>query len=120
MLIVAFVQWWYGPGWSNAASRLMTRIQETYLIFSVPSLLSTLFAPWRRIVSAPGRSIGDRFRAGIDNLISRVVGLIVRLMALTAAFLIILFYLIFGGLMLVVWPAAPLLGPILIVGGLVF
>ncbi|HVQ44953.1 MAG TPA: hypothetical protein VMT30_08435 [Candidatus Saccharimonadia bacterium] len=120
MLLVAFVQWWYGPGWRDAAGRLLARIHDTYLLFSVPSLLTTMFAPWRRIISSPGRSIGDRARATLDNLISRVVGFIVRLIALIAAGVIITLYLVLGGILLLVWPVAPLLGPILIVGGLIF
>ena len=117
MLIVAFVQWWYGPGWHDAANRLMTRLHETYLTFSVPILLRTMFAPWKRIITYPGRSIGERSRASLDNLISRVVGLVVRGCALGAALAIMGVYLIFGGALLILWPAIPLLGPILIVGG---
>ena len=119
MLLVAFIHWWYGPGWRDTAGRLTTRIQETYLTFSVPILLKTLGQPWKRIVTLPGRSIGEKARAIIDNLISRVVGLIVRLCALAAASIIISVYLLIGATLLILWPAIPLLGPILIVGGLV-
>ena len=119
MLLVAFIHWWYGPGWRDTAGRLTTRIQETYLTFSVPVLLKTLGQPWKRIVTLPGRSIGEKARAIIDNLISRVVGLIVRLCALAAASIIISVYLLIGATLLILWPAIPLLGPILIVGGLV-
>lgn len=119
MLLVAFIHWWYGPGWRDTAGRLTVRIQETYLTFSVPILLKTLGQPWKRIVTLPGRSIGEKARAIIDNLISRVVGLIVRLCALAAASIIISVYLLIGATLLILWPAIPLLGPILIVGGLV-
>ena len=118
MLLVAFVQWWYGPGWRDAADRLLTRIRETYLTFSVPILLRTMFAPWKRIITYPGRSIGEKFRAGIDNLVSRVIGFCVRLLALLAATALILLYVILGGVLLMVWPVVPILGPVLIVGGL--
>ena len=119
MLLVAFIHWWYGPGWRDTASRLTTRIHETYLTFSVPILLKTLGQPWKRIVTLPGRSIGDKARSVVDNLISRVVGLIVRLCALAAASIIISLYILIGGTLLVLWPIIPLLGPILIVGGLI-
>ena len=117
MLLVAFVQWWYGPGWLDTSSRLMTRLHETYLTFSVPILIPTMFAPWRRIVSSSGRTLGDELRAVIDNLVSRAVGFIVRLLALIAAFLLMSVYIVFGGLLLIIWPVVPLLGPALIVGG---
>jgi hypothetical protein len=117
MLLVAFVQWWYGPGWRDTATRLTTRISDTYLTFSVPALLRTMFSPWRRIITYPGVSMQDRMRATLDNVISRVVGLMVRSMALIAAGALIAGYAIVGGLVLVLWPILPLLGPALIVGG---
>ena len=118
MLLVAFVQWWYGPGWRDTASRLSARIRTTYLTFSVPILIPTMFAPWRRIITYPGRSMGEKFRAVIDNLVSRAVGFVVRLFALIAALTIMGAYLVFGAILLIIWPVVPLLGPALIVGGL--
>ena len=117
MLLVAFVHWWYGPGWRDASSRLSARVRETYLTFSVPILLRTMFAPWKRIITYPGLNINERMRATLDNLISRGVGFMVRLFALIAATIIIGVYAIVGGLLLILWPIIPLLGPILIVIG---
>ncbi|HEX3082478.1 MAG TPA: hypothetical protein VHQ86_04435 [Candidatus Saccharimonadia bacterium] len=119
MLVVAFVQWWYGPGWRDAAGRMSTRIRDTFLTFSVPILIKTMFAPWRRIITYPGASLGDRMRAVGDNLVSRAVGFTVRLFALLMALALITAYFLFGGLLLLLWPAIPLLGPALIVGGLI-
>jgi len=117
MLIAAFVHWWYGPGWRDSARRLSTRLRETYLTFSVPILLRTLVAPWRRIITYPGAGIGERFRAILDNLISRLIGMTVRLLALLLAGLILAAYAILGGLLLVLWPVIPVLGPLLILWG---
>ena len=119
MLVRAFFQWWYGPGWRDAGTRLSRRIHQTYLDFSVPILLRTLFAPWRRIITYPGKSIQAQARAVVDNLVSRCVGFVVRLMALTAAFAIITLNFVFGGLLLILWPILPPLGFILIAAGLV-
>jgi hypothetical protein len=119
MLIAAFVQWWYGPGWRDAAARLQEHIRKTYLNFSMPILLRTLFAPWRRITTPPGSSLQQKFQALIDNLISRCIGFTVRLMALFAGVCLIIFFVIFGGLVVLLWPVLPFLGPALIVLGLV-
>jgi hypothetical protein len=119
MLVVAFIQWWYGPGWNDAASRLKNHIRTTYLSFSIPILLATLFEPWKRIISPPGASLQDKFRALGDNAISRAVGFTVRVMVLIAAAATILFYAVFGGLLLILWPFLPILGPVMVVGGLV-
>lgn len=119
MLIVAFVQWWYGPGWRDVANRVAGRIRHAYLDFSVPILLRTLFAPWRRITTDSGGAIGQQLRAVVDNTVSRFVGLAVRLMALLLALLMITGTLVFGGLLLLIWPLLPVLGPLLILGGFI-
>jgi hypothetical protein len=119
MLVVAFLTWWYGPGWGDAARRLVERIHGTYQGFSVPILLRTMFAPWKRITTPPGSSLQQKMQALIDNLVSRAVGFTVRLMALIAAALTIVAYVVVGGLLVLIWPAIPLLGPALIVAGII-
>lgn len=117
MLLVAFVHWWYGLGWRDTSSRITARLNDTVLTFSVPILLHTMFAPWKRIITYPSQSFQDRMRAHLDNLVSRGVGFVVRLFALIAAGVIISGVAIFGGLLLILWPIIPLLGPVLIVVG---
>jgi len=77
-----------------------------------------MFAPWRRIITPPGSSLDQRLKAIADNMVSRAVGFTVRLMALLAAALILAGYTVFGGILVVLWPLLPILGPALIVGGL--
>ena len=119
MLLVAFISWWYGPGWRDASAQLKDRLRTTVLTFSVPILLRTMFAPWRRIISPPGSSLQQKARALVDNAVSRAVGFAVRLLALVSAGIIIAVYCIFGGLILVLWPVLPILGPVLIVVGVI-
>jgi len=118
MLVVAFLQWWYGPGWRDASNRLVAKIHETYLNFSMPILLRTMFSPWRRIITPPGGSLDAKMRAALDNTISRLVGFTVRLVALIAACVLIALYALIGGLIVLLWPILPILGPALVVGGL--
>lgn len=117
MLALAFLQWWYGPGWFRAWNALGARLKRTYYGFSVPQLSRTLFAPWRRIVSLGGGSLGERLRAMIDNLVSRCVGLVVRLITLFAAAMIIIWWIIIAIGQLVIWPLVPVGAIILIVRG---
>ena len=118
MLVVAFIQWWYGPGWRDAATQLTTRLRTTLMSFSVPILLRTMFAPWRRITTDPGKSLQDKLRAMVDNAVSRLVGFMVRLMALGAAMLLLTLTAVIGGLIVALWPLLPILGPILVVVGI--
>jgi hypothetical protein len=118
MLALAFFQWWYGPGWFRAWNSLGGRLKRTYYGFSVPQLSRTLFSPWRRIVTLGGGSLGERLRAMLDNLVSRCVGLVVRLLTLLAAALILIWWIVIAVVQLVIWPLVPLLAVFLIVRGI--
>jgi hypothetical protein len=102
-----FFAWWYGRGWINAwlrAGRWVTKVQ---MEFSIPVLLRTLFSPWRQIVSLPGRTIDQRFRAALDNFISRCVGFFVRLIVLVCAVLIMTIVGLAGLIVAIAWPFVP-------------
>jgi hypothetical protein len=119
MLVIGFIQWWYGPGWREAGQGILNRIRSTYLNFSIPILLRTMFEPWRRIVSPSQGSLGMKMRAALDNLVSRFVGFGVRLCALLAALVLIVLNLIIGGIIFVLWPLLPLLSILMVAGGFV-
>lgn len=91
----------------------------TYLNLSVPILLRTMFAPWRRIITESDGAIGQRVRALIDNTVSRCVGFSVRLIVLLTALVLLAGYAVIGGALLLLWPLLPVLGVALIVGGFV-
>lgn len=118
MLAVAFIRWWYGAGWKNLAHNVQRRSQRTVDSFSVPTLARTLFAPWKRIVTAPGAGIDAHLRAIGDNIISRLVGFTVRLTVLFSAGISLVIILLIGILQLMLWPLLPPAAIVLVVGGL--
>lgn len=118
MLAFAFISWWYGAGWIDNIHLTRQRISFTYHEFSVPILTRTMFSPWRRIVSYGGGSIGMRLRAVVDNVVSRFVGLTVRLLALVAALVLMTLTAVLGAVTMIVWPLLPLAGPALLLWGL--
>jgi hypothetical protein len=109
MLFLEFFQWWYGEGWRHAGKGAVNLVNKVQLSFSVPVLLKTLFAPWKRIVSPPGRSLEDKMRAALDNLVSRTVGFFVRVFSLVAAVVLIAGAAVIGVTMAIAWPLVPLL-----------
>jgi len=119
MLAVTFVRWWYGAGWNTLVHNVQRRNQRTIDSFSIPTLLRTLFAPWKRIVSAPGAGIDAHLRAIGDNAISRLVGFTVRLTVLVSAAVSLAFLAVFGLIQIAVWPFIPFAAVGLIIGGLV-
>lgn len=108
MIILSLFQWWYGAGWLSAIKHGEKRLQDAYRLFSIPILLRTLFAPWRRIITAPRAGFGAYFRAGIDNTISRVIGFFVRFIVLITAGIVLFFAAVISLVELLIWPFIPL------------
>lgn len=117
MLVVAFFSWWYGRGWLEVAKSIGPRMSGVAYTFSVSQLLRTLFAPWRRIITYPGSTLGERLRAWGDNVFSRAVGFVVRLIVLFAALLALVFTLIISVIEVIVWPLLPPAVPVLLILG---
>jgi hypothetical protein len=109
MLIAEFFKWWYGVGWQEAATGAIGLVKKIQLSFSIPVLLRTLFAPWKMIVTNPGRSLDDKMRALLDNLVSRTVGFFVRIFSLIAALVLMFIAAIIGGVIAITWPLVPVL-----------
>lgn len=101
------IAWWYGRGWLGTAQRLHRRFVRVSQMFSIPILLRTLFAPWRRIVTSPGPGIDAQLRALGDNLVSRAVGFVVRVCVLIAASVLLVITGIVGLVEMVAWLVVP-------------
>lgn len=118
MLFFQLLTWWYGRGWQDTARNAWLRLIRVAHLFSVPILVRTLWAPWRRIITYPGASIDAKLRAIGDNMVSRVIGFSVRMLVLIAAGLILLLTSVLGMVLVVLWPLVPPAIPFFIVKGL--
>ena len=107
-MVFELLSWWYGPGWVQAIKRVYTWAHDISLALSAGQLLRSLFEPWRRIVSAGGRSLDVKVKNFFDNLVSRAVGATVRSFVLLAAVAAMVAAVIFGIFVAVAWPLAPL------------
>lgn len=107
------LQWWYVAGWRWLWRQLEARLVRTSQRFSMLNLLRTLGAPYRQTFTA---SQGGLNLPGLlDNAVSRVVGLFVRLGLLLAGVICGVFWASAGLVMLLIWGFVPLL-PLLAVG----
>ena len=118
MLATAFISWWYGAGWKLVVEHAKRRLDRTLASFSVPTLIKTLFAPWKRITANPGAGLQAHFQAGVDNAISRLVGFTIRFFVLIAAALSMAAMAAAAALQAVLWPLVPLLIVFCIIRGI--
>ena len=110
MLTAGLISWWYSDGYKLFASKIWTKLGDTIDLFSIGSLLRTLFAPYRQIsANASGVSIDDKILAFFDRLVSRMVGGVARLGIVFAGAIVISIQFIGSVLSLIVWPLMPLL-----------
>jgi hypothetical protein len=107
-MILQMLRWWYGTGWLQAIHRIVSWPLGVERHFSFSLLARTLFSPWRRIVSAGGRSLDAKVRDALDNFVSRCVGFVVRFFVLVTAMLCMLLALLLGGIAAILWPLLPL------------
>ncbi len=76
--------------------------------FSVGQLLATLFSPYRQIsASVAGGSFGQIVRGFFDQLVSRIIGAIVRLFTVLAGVIVVALQVIVGIITATVWLAIP-------------
>lgn len=121
MFITGILLWWYGPGWRQRLSLLRERLASTMDYFSIDLLLRTLFSPFRQISAGKVQGpLGVQMRAFFDRLISRVIGMFVRLTMILIGSVAILFHVVIGSLFVILWavvPLLPLIGIILFIAG---
>ncbi|TSC77486.1 MAG: hypothetical protein G01um101429_1034 [Parcubacteria group bacterium Gr01-1014_29] len=116
-----YLVWQYGDGIREYANAWLNIHWFLWRVFSVPLLLRTFFAPFRRT--------GEHYKRGFDpaaiaqtfliNMITRFVGMVVRAVLVAVALLFQTFALVGGALLLVFFMTAPLVIPISVLTGIV-
>lgn len=101
------LRWWYTTGWMQTLRRIAEWPLGVERSFSFVILLQTLFSPWRRIISVGGKTIDAKFRAAMDNLVSRAIGFVVRSIVLLAAVIAMTGAAIAAFVVAVIWPLLP-------------
>ncbi len=122
MFLVGILSWWYGRGWLAQWRRISERLQATVQFFSIGQLFSTLFSPFRQISanSADTSNPAAAFRAFLDQLISRIIGSMVRFFTILAGCVVIAVQFIYESLIMVLWwfiPVLPVVGFVLLAVG---
>ena len=110
MIIWGMVAWWYTDGWRQCLQRAQARLEATLDFFSFGLLVQTLFAPFRQISAGSVRgSFEVQVRAFFDQLISRIIGMVVRLIMIGIGSIVVLMNLLVAVVLLFGWVFVPLL-----------
>jgi len=122
MFLVGILSWWYGRGWLAQWRRISDRWRTTVDFFSIGQLFSTLFAPFRQISATTTNASNPvaALRAFFDQLVSRVVGAVVRSFTILAGCIVIVLQVLYESLLMIFWwflPVMPIVGFILLAIG---
>lgn len=116
-MLFTWLRWQY-----LESPRLLIKIVGNFLrfnlsFFSFSLLLKTLFHPWRKYQESYGRGFDPKrfFSALSFNAISRVLGVIIRILVITIGGISTLFLFLLGLAAFILW----ILSPVLIFAGLV-
>ena len=120
MLVSDVLRYWYSVEIPKAPRRLQGFILVTADAFSMPLLLRTLFAPWRKdVISTRNLALPERMRVFWYNLVSIFIGFFVRLFVLSIASLAVVLILLGGVVFLALWVVLPGLILVLFFAGVV-
>lgn len=116
-----FFRWYYGDGFRRTAVLSVNLAIGCFKYFSVRELTRTIFSPWHRITEGYGRGFDPStffFILG-GNIISRILGAIVRVIVIVVGIIVSAGAALLGALGIVLWPLLPLAIPAAFVSGLI-
>jgi len=108
-----FLIWHYTIGLRWYWKRVWFNLRRLFHFFSFGILISSLFSPWKRLTvvgEGNGFDIKRFFEDLSFNIISSLIGAIVRLVLIFACLIVVIFYLIISVPFFVIWLIIPFLG----------
>jgi len=117
-IALVFWRWYYGYAFKNILTAWRNYIIFTLHYFSIPLLLRTLFAPWRRDITRKPHGLDFKkiFEYVMFNAISRGLGFLVRFFTIIFGIVFLVVVIVCGAVFFVIWIFLPLI----LVGLLIF
>ncbi|OGM31686.1 hypothetical protein A2803_04625 [Candidatus Woesebacteria bacterium RIFCSPHIGHO2_01_FULL_44_21] len=109
---MGFLAWHYTEGLNFYANRYVYALRSIIHYFSLTVLLTSLFAPWKRLVISekkPGFDLMYELESLSFNLVSRGIGAVVRIILFITGMLTLFFFFIFGAAGFLIWIILPVL-----------
>jgi hypothetical protein len=116
----SMLTWWYFGGLSDQFGRIKKSLAKVNDQFSIPLLLKTLFYPFRMIDADKvyGPSLGDKIKAWLDQMISRMIGGAIRIVVVVIGVIALIITVIISILRMALWVALPVL-PVIVLAGVI-
>lgn len=110
-ILITYIKWHFLIAPLAIISAWHNILVFNFSYFSVPSLFKTLFSPWRRssVLYVKGFHIKKFFETLASNLISRIIGAIIRISVIAVGIIIELALIPIGPIVIAFWVALPLL-----------
>ncbi len=108
MLLTKYLKFHFITGPTEIVRLIKNLVIFLYHYFSIGLLSRTLFAPWKQIYKPRSKyfSFSEWLDRASYNLISRIIGSIIRSMVIFIGILEIILVVLIGGIVLIVWTAA--------------
>ena len=113
-MVISMVGWWYSLGWAWLVRQVFyVRLKRIIDFFSITELITTLFSPFRRdFIDTKRAPVGLKIQAFFGNIISRIMGLLIRLALIFSGLIVMAVTAVLGFFLIVLWPFVPI-SPIL-------
>jgi len=117
--MITYFSWWYGQGMVDFYQAILVMTGKIYAYFSVTTLVRTLFDPWKRDnYSVENASLQTRLKIALDNLLSRLIGFVIRIFTMLFGFFVTAAFFLFTMLILLLWLMLPVVVLFLIINGI--
>jgi hypothetical protein len=114
-----YLIWHYAQGFVQFLSVWKNLLWFIIRFFSLPELIRSWVSPWKRITEQRTKAwdIEDFFGSIIINILSRIIGFIMRTMVIAIGLVMLLLMLVGGAIAYLAWIVAPALVVFLIILG---
>ena len=111
VLVLQYLEWYFVDRTLRILKLWKSSILSYFNYFSISILIKTFFSPWKGISEGYGKGIDFKryIEAFTLNTMSRIIGMITRIIFLTIAFFVEILIIIGGFFALIFWLVAPLL-----------
>jgi len=109
LILPGYFFWHYTLAFRDIWYLWMNAFFAVNRFFSIPLLLSTLWSPWKRVIETEGRKfdLEDWAERKVVNLMSRLVGAMVRIPVIIIGLLCMILVLALGIGLYIFWMIAP-------------